>query len=195
MMAMTEEQEARLREDFKKIADQLTNAASAFMRGMAKEKTEMPSEPVKRTLKALREEGWTADVAEKWVAFPWKKPGEPGPPGVRKDLFGYVDVVAYRPLHGVLFVQASPETGQVSKHVAKLLGENYVEIARAIRAGIRVEIHGWGLKGERGKRKLWTRRRLAFGLDPERAAVPPGPLQDEEFAKGLVVQEISETPR
>lgn len=162
----------------------------------------MPSEPVKRTLKALREEGWTADVAERWIAFPWKKPGEPGPPGVRKDLFGYVDVVAYRPLHGVLFVQASPETGQVSKHVAKLLSENSVEIARGLRSGIRIEIHGWGLKGERGKRKVWTRRRVAFGIDPDRVdpyntsvAVPPGPFQDQEFAKGLVVQEISETPR
>jgi hypothetical protein len=134
---------------------------------------------VQRTLEALRDEGWTAAVAERWVELPGKdkchacgkpRPRHGFPPGIRRDLHGFVDVDAFHPEKGKLYVQASDETGgHVAEHVAKLkqlsadkgtpLG---VLVSRALRAGVIVEIHGWGKKGPRGQAKRWTRRRLRF---------------------------------
>ena len=130
--------------------------------------------PVQRTLEALRKEGWTADVAEKWVAIPGPnrcpscgqaRPRPGMPPGIRRDLHGFVDVDAFHPEKGHLYVQCSDDAGGMAKHVTKLLGEDLApKVERALRAGCRVEIHAWGKRGPRGKVKHWTRRRLVFTL-------------------------------
>ena len=121
--------------------------------------------PVQRTLAALRKEGWDADVAEKWIAFPSKRPEFGGAPGIRRDLHGFVDVDAFHPERGHLYVQCSDDAGGMAKHVAKMLGEDLVgKVERALRSGSRVEIHAWGKRGPRGSVKHWTRRRLVFSL-------------------------------
>jgi len=134
----------------------------------------MPSsKPVQRTLEALRKEGWTADVAEKWIAIPGPnrcsacgqaRPRPGMPPGIRRDLHGFVDVDAFCPGKGKLYVQAS-RSADIAAHVDKLRSpEISPKIVDALRSGVRVEIHGWSQKGPRGKRKLWTRRRIVFGF-------------------------------
>jgi hypothetical protein len=169
--------------------------------------------PVQRTLEALRDGGWTANVAEKWVELPGKFPcsscgrplPRPGfPPGIRRDLHGFVDVDAFHPEKGKLYVQASADSGgDVAAHVAKLRSLEVdkgtpvgVLVSRAIRAGISVEVHGWGKRGPRGKAKRWTRRRICFlhatELDP--ALWTPGPETDLEWAKFLVACEEEGEP-
>lgn len=53
--------------------------------------------PTQRTLAALRKDGWTAQVVERWNAFA----------KVRIDLFGVIDVLAIKPGIGILGVQAT----------------------------------------------------------------------------------------
>ncbi len=91
----------------------------------------MPESPTQRTLKHLRESGWIADVTERWVSFGTPKPGKPrkpGPSGVRKDLFGFGDVLAFKPdSPGVLIVQAT-STANMSARVAKLLANDNARV-------------------------------------------------------------------
>jgi len=70
--------------------------------------------PTQRTLELLRKEGWVAEVTEKWVpgfARGQQKESAEGKPynmGHRKDLFGWVDVAAFKPGVGrILGIQAT----------------------------------------------------------------------------------------
>ena len=99
--------------------------------------------PTARSLKYLRELGYTTAIVEKWN--PHAK--------VRQDLFGFADIVAIAADEpGVLAVQACV-TGDQSKRVAKIHAESRAAIWRA--AGNRIEVHGWAKCGPRGKRKTW----------------------------------------
>ena len=51
-----------------------------------------------RTLKLLRDQGYTVDMAEKWqiIKYRDKKTGKLKTSGVRKDLFGFMDIEAIR---------------------------------------------------------------------------------------------------
>ena len=47
--------------------------------------------PTERTLKLFRDEGWTADMIERWIPNP-KHPGG----GFRKDYLGFGDILAFK---------------------------------------------------------------------------------------------------
>lgn len=66
------------------------------------------SSPTARTLAWLREQGWDADVVERWV------PGA----NVRRDFLGFADILAIRG-EATLAVQACSAT-DVAKRVAKV---------------------------------------------------------------------------
>lgn len=91
----------------------------------------MADSPTKRTLKLLRESGWIADVTERWVSFgkpPKGKDRPPGPSGVRKDLFGFGDVEAFKAdSPGVLIVQAT-STSNLSSRISKLLANDNARV-------------------------------------------------------------------
>ncbi len=107
--------------------------------------------PTQRTLKALRDEGWAlVEVVEHWKAFP-RKDGK-GKKGYRKDLFGFVDVLALRE-NEILGVQACSR-GDVATRCAKIADHENVGAVRD--AGIRLEVWGWG-KMASGK---WECRRV-----------------------------------
>ena len=85
--------------------------------------------PTQRSLKRLRELGYTVQVVEKWN--PHAK--------VRQDLFGFIDLLAIRKGE-VLGVQACAR-GDIAKRAQKIADHENVGIVR--QAGIRIEVHGW----------------------------------------------------
>lgn len=93
----------------------------------------MTISPTQLTLRKLREDGYTAEVVERWV------PGA----NVRKDLFGFVDVLALRG-EETLAVQAT-SADNVSARVHKICDAPTLAAVRE--AGWRIEVWGWGKKG------------------------------------------------
>ena len=102
--------------------------------------------PTQRSLKHLRGEGYTVGIVEHWNPFAH----------IRQDLFGFVDLVALDPkFMQVIFVQTTSGSN-VSARVQKIEVNPHYATAKA--AGVRVEVHGWSKRGERGKRKTWQLR-------------------------------------
>jgi hypothetical protein len=100
--------------------------------------------PTARTLTALRRAGYVAAVVEKWIAQA----------GIRKDLFGCIDLVAVRRDEaGVLGVQATT-LSNVSTRVEKAKGQ--AELRTWLAAGNRFEVWGWAQRSGR-----WTVKRVA----------------------------------
>jgi hypothetical protein len=86
-----------------------------------------------------------AYVAEKWI------PGA----NVRRDAFGFGDVLVLDGKPGSLLIQATV-TGSMASRRTKIIGK-CSELARAwLQAGNRIEVWGWAKRGAAGKRKLWT---------------------------------------
>lgn len=84
--------------------------------------------PTQRSLKALRAEGWTVDVVERWL------------PGInrRKDLFDCYDLLAIKKNHRPLLVQVT-STG-VASRVKKVCEHELHQLVSSIFA---IEVHGW----------------------------------------------------
>lgn len=95
--------------------------------------------PTQRTLKLLREDGWLAEVVERWV------PGA----NIRKDLFGWVDIVALRDGE-TLAVQCTSYTN-ISARVKKIAESETV--AQVRKAGWLIWVIGWRKVNNR-----WTQR-------------------------------------
>lgn len=105
---------------------------------------------VSRTLKALRAEGWTAEVVER--AGPWG----------RKDLFGIGDILAIRPSEVRLVQVCGP--GEGPAHIRKIAE---AELVGAVRnADIEIEVWAWSQIlqrkkcGRRGKARRWMAKRI-----------------------------------
>ncbi len=102
------------------------------------------SSPTQRTLKWLREKGYTAQVVERWNMHA----------KVRVDLFGCIDIVAMG--HGVILgVQACAG----SSHAARKAKATALPTTRQwIECGGMFWVVSWAKRGPRGKRKVWTER-------------------------------------
>jgi hypothetical protein len=114
----------------------------------------MPSKPMQRSLKHLKDNGWTVAIVEKWKHFPGMKFG------VRQDVWGFGDILACRnwiepklERTQIALIQTTDHTS-IAKHRAKILGIPEFEKWKA--AGGLVLLHGWAKRGPRGKRKVWT---------------------------------------
>jgi hypothetical protein len=71
----------------------------------------------------------------------------------RVDLFGCIDIVAIREnVKGALGVQSTTVDNE-SKRATK--AANLPALRTWLEAGNVFEVHGWALKGARGKRKIW----------------------------------------
>lgn len=117
------------------------------------------SSPTQRTLKLLRDAGYTAAVVERWQAHAHK----------RVDLFGFLDLVAIKgDLQGVLGVQATSGSN-VAARLTKI-GEISAAVDWLL-AGNRLAVIGWRkvtakLKsGKKAKRKPWSPRIVRVWLD------------------------------
>lgn len=106
----------------------------------------MSVSPTSRTLSYLRDQGYSAQVAEKFISFINK----------RIDLFGFIDVVGIRSdLPGILGVQVTTN----SNLAARITKTKQIPEAKIwLQAGNRIEFHGWSKKGAKGTRKLWKVR-------------------------------------
>ncbi len=118
-----------------------------------------------RTLDYLRAQGWTCQVVEKWVSFKSAKaptgsntPGRSSP-GVRKDLFGFVDLVAIKKGCRISAVQCF--TTDWEGHVRKLLDTPEIrDAALAWASGGDVFLFGWRKVKPRGEKVVKVRPRI-----------------------------------
>lgn len=97
--------------------------------------------PTQRTLKALRDRGYTVQVVERWNQYA----------KVRVDLFGGIDLIAIKE-DRILGVQATSNDNAAAR-VAKLIAEP--RMAEWLRAGGLLEVWGWRKIMAGTKRLTW----------------------------------------
>jgi hypothetical protein len=85
--------------------------------------------PTQRTLKHMRERGYTCQVVEHWNPFA----------RIRQDLYGFIDVLCLGE-NEIIGVQAT-SYGNVSSRVTKIADHDNVAAVR--KAGIRILVQGW----------------------------------------------------
>lgn len=91
--------------------------------------------PTQRTLRELRQQGRVAAVVERFDAFA-------GPHGLRRDLFGVIDLIALDPQRGVVGVQSCGS--DFAAHFRKLTEERAQETYEWLRTpGASLEIWSW----------------------------------------------------
>lgn len=111
--------------------------------------------PTQRTLAELRRRGWPCTVTEHWNPFA----------KIRQDAWGFCDVWVMDDLPGSLIVQCT-SASHVADRVTKITTGRRAPLAvRWLQAGNRIQVWGWGLRGPRGKRKLWTLREQKVTLN------------------------------
>jgi len=112
----------------------------------------MAASPTSRSLAHLRKLGFTAQVVEKFNYFTKQ----------RKDLFGCIDIIAIHPEQKrILGVQAT-SLSNIQSRVKKSEEEPMLQTWFA--AGGLFQVHGWGKKGAKGKRKLWELKTIVLSL-------------------------------
>lgn len=111
----------------------------------------MASKPLQRSINELKKQGYQVGITERFNSFV----------KIRQDFCGFADAIAFHPdQNETLAIQACADNGgSVSAHLNKLLGLPAVKkwVSQPSR---RLEIWGFGKRGERGKRKLWTLRKV-----------------------------------
>lgn len=97
----------------------------------------MSTSPTVLSLRHLRDDGWTAEVVERWI------PGA----NIRRDLFGFIDILAIK-AGDVLAVQTT-SAANVSARVRKIAESEHIGTIRD--AGWSIHVHGWAKRAGR-----WT---------------------------------------
>ncbi|HZZ98337.1 MAG TPA: hypothetical protein VFG51_00210 [Candidatus Saccharimonadia bacterium] len=110
--------------------------------------------PTQRSLKKLRDEGWTAAVVEKWNPHV----------GIRQDLWGFGDLLCFK--DDVVLIVQTTVAANVATRLLKIEANPITKrwIASQYRL---IVVHGWSKRGARGKRKLWTCREVYYAGDPK----------------------------
>lgn len=102
--------------------------------------------PTSRTLAYLKEQGIRAGVTERWNPYA----------RIRQDLFGFIDLIALYP-DGVCAIQVTSDGGVAARR-KKILTECREAAEDWLSSGGLIEVWGWGKKGPRGAKKVWTPR-------------------------------------
>lgn len=89
----------------------------------------MSKSPTQLSLEKLRADGYLAEVVEKWI------PGA----NIRKDLFGWVDIVALK--DGETLAVQTTSYSNMSARVNKISESDTVSAVR--KAGWSIQVHGW----------------------------------------------------
>ena len=101
--------------------------------GFEEEKVSKKS-PMSLSLDFLNKSGWTCAIGEKWI------PGA----NVRKDLFGFGDILAYHPVLGIALVQTTTAANMSARRKKIEVSPHFAPWKRC---GGRVLLHGWSDKG------------------------------------------------
>lgn len=164
-----------------------------------------------KTLKALREQGCEVDICERFLAYAGKAIPVKGNPhlrrktGVRKDLFGIIDLIALRPIYQALKVSnvkgmhkinnieytinpplmASHELVGIqcfgrdfAEHKRKVLTNKFAPLWLA--SGNAIELWGWRQLKD-GNNKVWKPRVYRFQRGDFESPIPSTPL----FTQGI----------
>lgn len=94
--------------------------------------------PTQRTLKKLKDEGWTTAIVEKWNPHAM----------IRQDLFGIIDILAIKD-DTTLAVQVT-SSSNVSARVKKITEHDNTPALR--KAGWKILVHGW----RKNSKKQWV---------------------------------------
>lgn len=118
-----------------------------------------------RSEKVLRENGFLSGLVERHIPHAF----------VTKDFLGFADVIAFYPGKSQVWAINSTTNKHLSDHITKY-GEAEVKhnIDAWIASGHIFEIHCWAKTGARGKRKLWTLKRVRRLLDGAWMEIPAG---------------------
>jgi len=117
--------------------------------------------PTQRSLKWLRQRGFTAAITEHWNPHA----------RLRQDLFGFVDIVALCSVFGIVAVQTTSGPNMAAR-ISKI--RDLPAAKEWLEAGGTIIVHGWRKVGARGKRKLWECREVRLMLvDGEIQEVQP----------------------
>jgi hypothetical protein len=111
----------------------------------------MTTSPTQRSLKWLRQRGFTAAITERWN--PHAK--------LRQDLFGFIDIVALSSICGIVAVQTTSGPNMAAR-ISKI--RDLLAAKVWLDAGGMIIVHGWRKVGARGKRKLWECREVRLEL-------------------------------
>ena len=105
----------------------------------------MKTSPAQRSLKAMRDAGYIAEVVERRVPFNF----------ITIDYLGCIDILAIHPDHGIIGVQTTTDSN-TSSHIKKCVAEP--RLRTWLQSGGKFIMHTWGKHGDRGKRKVWRCR-------------------------------------
>jgi len=113
--------------------------------------------PTQRTLKALRAQGRICGIVERFLQYAGKF-------GARKDLFGFLDIIAIDPIQGIVGIQSCGSA--FSEHVKKMTEERNEEMFEWLKWA-KVELWGWRkVKLRRGSVAIrWKPRIADFWLE------------------------------
>lgn len=111
--------------------------------------------PTQRTLRHLREQGWHADIVERFNHFA-------GPFGIRHDAFGFIDILCIGE-NSIIAVQSCGQS--FSEHNKKILANEFAPAW--LQAGGRILLIGWRkIKLHRGgKAERWSPRIQEYSVD------------------------------
>ena len=117
---------------------------------------------ITRSLNQLRDQGYHADVCERWMPF---RGGLEG--GVRKDLFGFIDILAFTCTGATVAVQCTSKK-QMTKHLRdyRRHGPTRHAIVDWLHGGRAFALHGWHQPNGKGTR--WQlKQRIITAIDLE----------------------------
>ena len=103
--------------------------------------------PTSRSLKFLRDDGWTAEVVEIFNSFTKQ----------RKDLFGFADIIAVKDGEKPMLVQTTSGSNFTARRTKILEHEKYP----LVQSSFTIVVHGWRkLKLKRGGKAMRWRCRV-----------------------------------
>jgi hypothetical protein len=110
------------------------------------------SSPAQRSLKYLRDQGYIAQVVEKWNPYA----------RVRVDLFGFIDIVALKDGEKGVFAIQTTSTSNMGARIKKII--SIPEAKKWMVAGNKIFVQGWAKRGGVGKRKTWQVKQTVINL-------------------------------
>src|SRR5688572_10365539 len=94
--------------------------------------------PTQRSLKHMRDQGYFAEVVERWVPRV----------NIRKDFAGFADILCiHRENKGDIVAVQSTSDSNVSARVKKITEHENLAVVR--KGGFKILVHGWRKKGGR----------------------------------------------